>query len=93
VSAQGSQLFVGNVPWKATTGQVQALFESSGVTVEHVHLMDDPDTGRPKGWGFVTIGRSQDLDVAIKKLAGVALDGRTLIVERAKGSRKRESLS
>jgi len=86
-------LYVGNLPFSADEGSVQALFERNGRTVSEVKLITDRETGRPRGFGFVEMESSQDADKAISELNGYEMDGRQLNVnvarerERSGGSR------
>ena len=75
------KLFVGNLPFTATEAQVRALFEKHG-TVQSVSLINDRETGRPRGFGFVEIS-DEGLAPAIESLDGYELDGRALKVNQA----------
>jgi RNA recognition motif-containing protein len=77
-------LYVGNLPFSADEATVQALFEQNGRTVEEVKLITDRETGRPRGFGFVEMGNSEDADKAIQELNGHEMDGRQLNVNEAR---------
>ncbi len=80
----GSRLYVGNLPFSATEDMVRELFSQDGRGVSEVKLITDRDTGRPRGFGFVEMGNSEDADAAISSLNGFSMDGRALTVNEAK---------
>ena len=80
----GTRLYVGNLPFSAVESSVRSLFEQNNRKVEEVKLITDRDTGRPRGFGFVEMGNSEDADKAIRDLNGYELDGRQLNVNVAK---------
>ena len=80
----GTRLYVGNLPFSADESTVRALFEQNERTVEEVKLITDRDTGRPRGFGFVEMGSSEDADKAIRELDGYQLEGRALKVNEAR---------
>jgi len=80
----GTRLYVGNLPFSADEGAVRELFEQNDRKVEEVRLITDRDTGRPRGFGFVEMGNSEDADAAIRELNGYELDGRQLNVNEAR---------
>ena len=57
-------IYVGNLPFGATEGEVRALFEEFG-TVESVRMISDRETGRPRGFGFVEMS-PEEADRAIR---------------------------
>ena len=75
------KLYVGNLPFTATESEVRALFEKHG-DVSSVALINDRETGRPRGFGFVEIEDS-GMAKAIQALNGYELDGRALMVNEA----------
>ena len=75
------KIYVGNLPFSATEDQVRALFENHG-TVQSVSLINDRETGRPRGFGFVEIS-DNGLAPAIEALNGYEMDGRALKVNEA----------
>ncbi len=75
------KLFVGNLPFTATEDQVRSLFEKHGEVLK-VSLINDRETGRPRGFGFVEISDS-GLAPAIQQLDGYEMDGRALKVNQA----------
>ena len=76
-----SKIYVGNLPFSASEDSVRALFAQHG-TVDSVALIADRDTGRPRGFGFVEMPKS-DAARAIQSLNGHDLDGRALKVNEA----------
>lgn len=76
-----SKIYVGNLPFSATEESVRALFVQHG-TVDGVALINDRDTGRPRGFGFVEMPRG-DAARAIQSLNGQDMEGRALKVNEA----------
>ena len=76
-----TKLYVGNLPFTATDEAVRALFSQHG-TVETVSLINDRDTGRPRGFGFVEMSNA-DASRAMQALNGKDFDGRALKVNEA----------
>ena len=81
-----SKIYVGNLPFSADEAAVRALFEQHG-TVESVSLINDRDTGRPRGFGFVEMS-SADAARAIQNLNGKDMGGRPLKVNEAQDKPK-----
>ena len=76
-----TKLFVGNLPFSATEDSVRALFAPHG-TIESLALINDRDTGRPRGFGFIEMS-SGDASRAIQALNGQDVDGRAIKVNEA----------
>jgi RNA recognition motif-containing protein len=76
-----TKIYVGNLPFSADEGQVRTMFEAHG-TVESVALINDRETGRPRGFGFVEMPRA-DAQRAIQALNGKDMGGRPLRVNEA----------
>jgi RNA recognition motif-containing protein len=76
-----AKIYVGNLPFSATEDSVRALFAQHG-TVESVALINDRETGRPRGFGFVEMPRA-DAQRAIQSLNGQDMGGRPLKVNEA----------
>jgi len=76
-----TKLFVGNLPFSATEESLRALFTAHG-TVETIALINDRDTGRPRGFGFVEMANA-DAARAMQALDGKDFEGRTLKVNEA----------
>jgi len=80
----GNRLYVGNLPFSADESQIRDLFSQKNRTVSEVKLVTDRDTGRPRGFGFVEMGSSEEADGAIRDLNGHSMDGRALTVNEAR---------
>jgi RNA recognition motif-containing protein len=76
-----TKLYVGNLPFSATEDSVRSLFAAHG-TVETISLINDRDTGRPRGFGFIEMS-STDASRAMQALNGKEFDGRTLKINEA----------
>lgn len=77
-----TRLYVGNMSFNTTSDTLRQCFEAFG-TVSDVHLVMDRDTGRPRGFGFVTMSSPADAARAISEMNGKNLDGRALRVNEA----------
>ena len=76
-------LYVGNLPWSMTETEVRAAFENHG-EVTSVKLIEDRETGRPRGFGFVEMSDDAAAMAAIETLDGREFDGRNIKVNEAK---------
>jgi len=83
-----SKLFVGNISFNTTENDLQDAFAAHGTVVE-ANLMTDRATGRPRGFGFVTMGTPEEAQAAINGLNGASVDGRALTVSEAKPREER----
>lgn len=72
-------IYVGNLPYTATEEDVTDLFAAYG-PVERVKIITDRETGRSKGFAFVTLGDQSQLNAAIEALDGQDYQGRALRV-------------
>jgi RNA recognition motif-containing protein len=75
------KIYVGNLPWSATNGDLEGLFAPIGA-VESAQVVTDRDSGRSRGFGFVEMAQS-DGQRAIAELNGHEMDGRALRVNEA----------
>ncbi|NOU29051.1 MAG: RNA-binding protein, partial [Polyangiaceae bacterium] len=82
----GTRLYVGNLPFSASADDVRASFTECG-EVSDVHVVMDRETGRPRGFAFVTMGTEADAQNAISKMNGAMMDGRPLRVNEAEERR------
>ena len=77
-----SKVFVGGLSWNTDDDQLHAAFSAVGNVVE-AKVITDRDTGRSRGFGFVTYSSAEEAKNAIAQLDGSTLDGRTLRVNEA----------
>lgn len=75
------KIYVGNLPWKTTAEDLQMLFSSYG-TVQDATVLTDRETGRSRGFGFVTM-QDDEAQNAIAALNGSEYEGRQLRVNEA----------
>lgn len=75
-------LYVGNLPFSATEDEIRGLFEQHG-TVDAVKIINDRETGRPRGFCFVDMP-SDDAQKAMAGLNGFTMNGRELRVNEAR---------
>jgi RNA recognition motif-containing protein len=78
----GTRLYVGNLSYEATADSVRAVFSLHGY-VSDVHIVTDRDTGRSRGFAFVTMGSAEQASTAVTKMNGALIDGRPLRVNEA----------
>ena len=77
-----NKLFIGSLPWSITNESLAELFAKYGEVTEAI-VITDRDTGRSKGFGFVTFAREEDAQKALE-MDGKEVDGRTIVVNIAK---------
>ncbi len=84
------ELYVGNLPWSIKDEELTELFAAHG-TVVRAKVVTDRDTGRSRGFGFITMGSADEGNSAINALNGSDISGRPLTVraseERPRGPR------
>ena len=78
-----TKLYFGNLAFQTTSEQLQTMFAQAG-TVESVSLIEDRETGRSRGFGFVEMQTKEEGAAAIQQFNGKDLDGRALKVNEAK---------
>jgi RNA recognition motif-containing protein len=76
------KLFVGGLSWNTNSEQLKAAFAAIGPVVDAV-VISDRETGRSRGFGFVTYQNDADADRALAELSGTMLDGRAIKVDAA----------
>ena len=76
------KLYVGNLPFSATEDEIRSLFENFGGAVD-LHIPLDRETGRPRGFAFVTLSTREHGEAAIGSLDGKDMDGRALRISEA----------
>jgi len=77
-----AKVYVGNLSWNTTDDSLRQAFSDFGQVTDSI-VMRDRDTGRSRGFGFVTFGTSQEADAAINGLNEQELDGRRIRVNLA----------
>ncbi len=77
------KLFVGNLSWSMNSDDLRAAFESFGEIDDAVVILER-DTGRSRGFGFVTFVNAADADAAIAEMNEKEVQGRALIVNEAR---------
>lgn len=77
------KIYVGNLNFRTTEDALRELFAQHG-TVDEVAVITDRETGRPRGFAFVTMATDEDGNAAIEALNGFEFDGRTLTVNEAR---------
>src|SRR2546428_4075633 len=77
------KLYVGNLAFQTSSQDLQELFGQAG-TVESASVVEDRDTGRSRGFGFVEMSSKEEGAAAIAQFNGKELGGRTLKVNEAK---------
>ena len=83
-----NKLFVGNLSFNTTENAIQDAFAAHGSVLE-AKLMMDRESGRPRGFGFVTMSTPEEAQAAIAALNGKDVDGRALTVNIAKPREER----
>jgi RNA recognition motif-containing protein len=83
-----NKLFVGNLSFNTTQNDLQDAFGAHG-TVTEANLMMDRSTGRPRGFGFVTMSTTEEAQKAVEAMNGTSLDGRALTVNIARPREER----
>lgn len=84
---QNNKLFVGSLPWSISSDKLQELFSQYGEITEAI-VITDRDTGRSKGFGFITFAQEADAKKALE-MDGKEIEGRTIVVNVAKPREER----
>jgi len=84
----GKKLFVGGITWAMDDESLSKAFEEHG-TIEEANVVTERDTGRSRGFGFVTFENEEDAIAAQKAMDGMELDGRQIRVDFANSKQKR----
>jgi RNA recognition motif-containing protein len=79
----GKKLFVGSLAWATDSSSLQAAFERFG-EIQEATVISDRETGRSRGFGFVTFTDEGSTQQAISEMNGSELDGRPIVVNEAK---------
>src|SRR5260221_7718770 len=88
ITYMSTKMFGGNLSFNTTENDLQDGFAAHGTVVE-TNLMMDRATGRPRGFGFVTMSSEEEAQKAISALGGAQLDGRALTVNVARPREER----
>ena len=83
-----TKIYVGNLPFSASEDAVRALFAAYG-TVQTLSLVNDRQTGTPRGFGFVEMSSDEEAQKAIDMWNGKEFGGRTLTVNEARPMEER----
>lgn len=78
-----TKLYVGNLSFGVTSEDLQDHFAQAG-TVESAKVVEDRDTGRSRGFGFVEMASAEEAQTAIEQFNGQDFDGRSLVVNEAR---------
>lgn len=76
---EGTKLYIGNLPWSCDSQNLAEIFQDYG-EVELVEIMYDRESGRSRGFGFITMATAEGADLACKGLNGAELGGRVIRV-------------
>lgn len=90
VVEKGPKLFIGGLAWAATDDDLRSAFEPFGEIVEAV-VVRYPDTGRSKGFGFVTFATAEEAEKALEELDGKEIVGRAIKVSFARAKKREEA--
>ena len=85
-----AKMYVGNLSYDVTQEELQALFEAHGA-VSDVFIVKDRESGRPRGFAFVTMAEKSAMDAAIEALNGADFMGRNLAINEARPREERPS--
>lgn len=83
-----TKLYVGNLSYDSTQQDIEALFEPYGV-VSDVFIVKDRESGRPRGFAFVTMETEESMHAAVKALNGKEFMGRELAINEARPREER----
>jgi hypothetical protein len=84
--SMGSKLFVGGLSWNTSDQSLREAFERFGALRE-ARVILDRETGKSRGFGFVTFQKDEDAQSATRQMDGAVLDGRTIRVNEAEERR------
>jgi len=79
----GKKLFIGSLAWETDSSSLQTAFGRFGA-IEEATVISDRETGRSRGFGFVTFTEEGPVQQAISEMNGSELDGRPIVVNEAK---------
>jgi len=90
IRVMGKKMYVGGLSWDTTDESLRSAFSKHGEVTEVAVIMDR-DTGRSRGFGFVTMADEAGAKAAISALDGTSLDGRSIKVSEAKERSPRDN--
>ncbi|BDD06563.1 RNA recognition motif domain-containing protein [Aureibacter tunicatorum] len=76
-------IYVGNLNYKIDENDLREVFEEYG-TVDETKIITDRETGRSKGFGFVTMPDNKEASEAVESLNGATLENRNMVVNESK---------
>ena len=79
----GKKLYVGNLAYSVTSESLEQMFLECGA-VSSAHVIQDRETGRSKGFGFVEMANDEQAQAAIAAMNGSAVDGRNVVVNESR---------
>ena len=82
------KIYVGNLAFQTSSSELQNLFAAAG-TVESANVIEDRETGRSRGFGFVEMSSAEEGANAIAQFNGKEVNGRELKVNQAKDRQPR----
>ena len=85
-----TKMYVGNLPFSATENELRDLFSQCGAVTD-IHLPTDRDTGRPRGFAFVTMDSDSAMTKAINEFNSKDWNGRVLTINEARPRDERPS--
>jgi RNA recognition motif-containing protein len=77
------KIFVGNLSFQSTEDSIRSVFSEHG-SVDEVAVITDRETGRPRGFAFVTMPNDEEAQAAIDAVNGQSIDGRAVNVNEAR---------
>jgi RNA recognition motif-containing protein len=83
-----TKLYIGNLSYNTTEADLRAMFSEAG-TVQQIDMIMDRDTGRPKGFAFITMGSQAEAEAAIRMFNQKRVDERELTVNIARPREER----
>jgi RNA recognition motif-containing protein len=83
-----TKMYVGNLSYDVNDAELRELFEAHG-TVSDVFIVKDRESGRPRGFAFVSMETKEEMDAAIEGLNGAEFMGRNLTINEARPREER----
>jgi RNA recognition motif-containing protein len=84
-----TKLYVGNLSFNTSSQDLETMFAEAG-TVQSANIVEDRETGRSRGFGFVEMSSKEEAQTAISSFDGKEVDGRNLKVNEAKPRENRD---